>query len=89
LIRTLTYLRCDRCPAELAGCDCLGFENRELNALATAREEGWHRLAMGDHALDLCLECYAAAVLAGPDPITTETRREREATPSWDVGSRV
>lgn len=89
MIRTLTYLRCDRCPAEFDGCDCLGFANREANALAAARAGGWARMHGPADIVDLCPECYAAALLVGPDPITTETRRERESPPCWDVGSRV
>lgn len=92
MIRTLTLVRCDECPAELLGCDCIVNESRELTALAAARAEGWKRVPMGDHNLDLCPECYAAAVLAGrlPDPITpSETVRGPEAHPRRGVGSRV
>jgi hypothetical protein len=65
MIRTLTLVRCDSCPAELVGCNCLGAANREMNALAVAREEGWRRLPVGDRAADYCLDCFACLVLKG------------------------
>jgi hypothetical protein len=69
LVLTLTLLQCDDCKNELPTVKCNGTANREMNAVAAGREEGWRRASLGgERVADYCPECFGYRVLAGRFP---------------------
>ena len=64
MIRTLTLVRCDDCPAEAIGCT-EDNHSREATAMAAVRDVGFHRVWTEKGLTDLCLDCYAARFYTG------------------------
>lgn len=57
MIQTRTEVRCDGCGTTVLG-DLDHHANREFNALAAARAEGWKRTWVGVSLRDLCPRCH-------------------------------